>query len=211
MRCARHLLAAAVGLTVALTAVPAGATEDEGPAPFLRVEDKVGDQDWLGGTKADLTAARGLDVLRVRHAIRRDRLVVVSRHKNLTAANSNLDPDEVKVGGGLTVFAAYVEPQAGSETGYLLYLDHDGTLAMTDYENPQEAVTCPGTLARVRFDVDRVRYVVPLSCVGKVTETRTMAQAIRYKVVKRQADGIEQIELVTLDQNDHRAPVLTLV
>lgn len=214
MHHARRLItSAASGLALTLaTTVPAAAMDDVTLEPFLVAEDPAGDLMDTGGAKADVDAARGLDVLRVRHRLNGNRLILVSRHKNLTRANTNVNPDKTPVGGSFTMFAAYVEAKPNSGNGYTVYFERDRKVAITELNNPGVLVPCPIAAERSRLDLDLdiARYVVPLSCIENVSATRSMAQAIRYKVDRRRADGVEVIEMVTLDMNDRYVPRLAL-
>lgn len=210
-----RLLGVLAGLTLAVAAaVPADATTSSGPdGDPVVVQDPVGDLSDLIGEPVHVPEARGLDLLRVRQVVRGNRLVIVSRHKNLTRRNANVDPDAVPVGGSFSLFSAYVEPRPYAHgKGYALSFDRQRRLTVQDLRNQAAVIPCKVAAARSRIDLeaDQVRYVVPLRCIDGIRSTRTTVQVVRYKVVRRHHDGVEVLDLAALDQNDSAAPRLAL-
>lgn len=206
--------AAAVALPLTAAAAPVSATPHRLTPPFTTSVDKPGDLMSLDGTPADAESS-GLDVLSVRQRVRRDgKLVIVTKHRDLTRANANTDPDAVPVGGSVTVFAAYIDPTPTNpnDAAYGLSFDRNRKLVITETLHPGTAVPCPYAARWSRIDLmhNAVRYVVPLSCISEVRSTRTVAQVIRYKVIGRAADGVEQLTLAALDQNNTPIPATAL-
>jgi hypothetical protein len=214
MHPARRLLAAVLsGLALTSTAAVPAAAAPVVDTPFLVARDATGDLTNEMGEEVQAPAARGLDVLRVRQRVVGNRLVVVSHHADLTRANTNLNPDKVAIGGTFTMFAAYVEPKPRARAaGYTLYFDTRRKVTVVDFQNQGTAVPCPAASARsrVNLETDRVRYVVPVSCIDGIRSTRTTAQAISYRVTGRTSDGIEQIVVAALDMNDKATPRVAL-
>ena len=212
MRHVHRLCAAlATGVLVILTTGAPNANASDGN-PFLVAADPAGDLTNVMGETVDVPDARGLDILRVRQRLVGNRLVVVSHHRNLTRANTNLDPDATVRGRNFSLFAAYVEPKpmALSE-GYTLSFDAHRKLAITDFQNQAEPVPCPvaAEQSRINLETDRVRYVVPVSCISGIRATRTTAQVIRYTVTGRDS-GVERIEIAAMDMNEQATPRIAL-
>lgn len=209
----RVVAAFATGLLLILTSgVPAATAYTSEGNPFLVAEDATDDLTDVLGATVDLPDARGLDILRVRQRIVGNRLIVVSQHRSLTHANTNLDPDKTARGRNFSMFAAYVEPKpmALSE-GYTLYFDAHRKLAITDFQDQSVPVPCPvaAELSRINIETDRVRYVVPMACISGIRATRTTAQVIRYTVGGRDS-GVERIEVAAMDMNEQATPRLAL-
>jgi hypothetical protein len=206
---ARRLLAvAAAGSVLATIAAPAAAGPGADAAAVQVVHDPSDDLTNEMWEKVDVPEARGLDVLAVRQRLIGNRLIVVSRHKNLTKRNSNVNPDRTPVKGSFSMFAAYLEPRPHGMSGYTVSFDRNRKARLTYHPAQGEYVPCPVMAERSRIDLerDRVRYVIPLSCIPNLAATRTTAQVIRYKVIRRTNAGIEHIAFSAIDQNDRPTP-----
>jgi hypothetical protein len=210
-RCLLVAVAAGAAL-VATTAGPVVAASTTGDAPVHVVHDPTDDFTNELWEKVDVPAeTRGLDVLRVRQRIIGNRLIVVSRHRDLTRRNTNVNPDRTPVKGSFSMFVAYLEPRAKGMNGYAVSFDRHRKAQVT-YHPTGARTPCPVTSKRSRIDLerDRVRYVVPLSCIQNIASTRTTAQVIRYKVVRRTEVGIEHLVVAAIDQNDRPMPRFSL-
>jgi hypothetical protein len=212
-RTRRTLVAVAAGaVLVATTAGPVVAAPTTGDAPVQVVHDPADDFTNELGEKVDVPAeARGLDVLRVRQRIIGNRLIVLSRHRDLTRRNTNVNPDRTPVKGSFSMFVAYLEPRAQGLNGYSVSFDRHRKANVT-YHATGAQTPCPATSKRSRINLerDRVRYVVPLWCIPDLSATRTTAQVIRYKVVKRTDAGVEHIVFAAIDENDRPMPRFSL-
>jgi hypothetical protein len=198
-------------LALILTAsVPALAVED---TRFVTVADPAGDLPSYGGTKIDRAEYAGLDLRRVRQRILDDRLVVVAKYRDLTKRNTRTNPDRTPIGASMSMFALYLDSHRRVSSHGLLYTASFGRDRQVELTRDGSVpVACEGASRRSTIDLehDRVRYVVPVTCLPDLAVVHTTAQVIRYKVMRRTADGTEHLNMLTLDQNTKPLPALVL-
>ena len=191
-------------------AVPALAVED---TSFVTVADPAGDLPRYGGTKTDRAEYAGLDLLRLRQRILGDRLVVVAKYRDLTKRNTRTNPDRTPIGRSMSMFVVYLESSRRATARGTLYAASFGRDRQVELTRDSSVgVACEVAARRSTIDLehDRVRYVIPVTCLSGLRTVHTTAQVIRYKVVKRSADGMEHLTMLTLDQNTEPLPGLGL-